>query len=134
MYEQLAEMLAESPFHRMLGLRLDAADQAMQTVVIRCAFGPNLERAPGSGQYHGGVIASLIDVAGDFALLAVLGYGVPTINFRVDYLRPASNTDLIARARVRKAGRTVGIVDVDVEDLEGRLIAIGRGCYGTKPG
>ena len=134
MYEQLAEMLAKSPFHRMLGLRLESADQATQTVVIRCAFGPNLERTPGSGQYHGGVIASLIDVAGDFALLAVLGYGVPTINFRVDYLRPASNTDLIARARVRKSGRTVGIVDIDVEDLEGRVIAIGRGCYSTTPG
>lgn len=48
-YEQLAEMLAESPFHRMLGLRLESTDQATQTVVSGWAFGPNLERAPGSG-------------------------------------------------------------------------------------
>jgi uncharacterized protein (TIGR00369 family) len=109
-------------------------DAVNQTVVLRCVFGPNIERAPGTGQYHGGVIASLIDIAGDFALIAVLGHGVPTINFRVDYLRPASNGDLLARARVRKAGRTVGVVDIEVDDPGGRLVAVGRGCYGTQPG
>ena len=86
------------------------------------------ERPPGKA------IASLIDIAGDFALIAVLGYGVPTINFRVDYLRPAANADLLAQARVRRAGRTIGVVDIDVTDPSGRLIALGRGCYGTQPG
>ena len=80
------------------------------------------------------MIASLIDIAGDFALIAVLGYGVPTINFRVDYLRPAVKTDLHAHARVRRAGRTIGVVDIDVLDDGGRLIALGRGCYGTLAG
>jgi uncharacterized protein (TIGR00369 family) len=73
-------------------------------------------------------------LAGDFALIAVFGHGVPTINFRVDYLRPAVGTDLIAEARVRRAGRTIGVVDIDVSDTTGRLIALGRGCYGTQPG
>jgi uncharacterized protein (TIGR00369 family) len=127
-------MLADSPFHALLGLRLEAFDPAAQSVSIRCRFGPNVERSAGSGQFHGGVIASLIDIAGDFALIAALGHGVPTINFRVDYLRPARNSDLVAHARVRKAGRTVGVVDIDVEDGTGRLVAIGRGCYGTQAG
>jgi acyl-coenzyme A thioesterase PaaI-like protein len=35
---------------------------------------------------------------------------------------------------VRRAGRTVGVVDIDVEDEAGRLVAVGRGCYGTQPG
>src|SRR5262245_33090605 len=105
-FDELATWLAESPFHKVLGLRLEAVDQDAQAVVIRCAFAASIERAAGTGQYHGGVIASLIDIAGDFALIATLGYGVPTINFRVDYLRPASNSDLLARAQVRKAGRT----------------------------
>jgi len=132
--EGLAALLAESPFHQLLGLRLEDYDPAAQSVAIRCVFSPQVERAPGTGQFHGGVIASLIDIAGDFALIGVVGHGVPTINFRVDYLRPAFATDLIARARVRKAGKTVGVVDVDVEDTSGRLIATGRGCYGTQPG
>jgi uncharacterized protein (TIGR00369 family) len=130
----LETLLADSPFQQLLGLRLDAFDLAAQTVTIRSVYGPNVERSSGTGQYHGGVIASLIDIAGDFALIAVLGYGVPTINFRVDYLRPAANSDLLAQARVRRAGRTIGVVDIDVTDAGGRLIALGRGCYGTQPG
>ena len=132
--ERLEELLAESPFHKLLGLRLEAFDAAQQTLELRLPFAPNVERAAGTGQYHGGVIASLIDIAGDFALIAVLGHGVPTINFRVDYLRPAVTTDLVAHAQVRRAGRTIGVVDIDVTDSARRLIAIGRGCYGTQSG
>ena len=130
----LESLLANSPFQQLLGLHLDALDVAAQTVTIRSIYGPNVERSSGTGQYHGGVIASLIDIAGDFALIAVLGYGVPTINFRVDYLRPAANSDLLAQARVRRAGRTIGVVDIEVTDTGGKLIALGRGCYGTQPG
>jgi uncharacterized protein (TIGR00369 family) len=130
----LEALLSDSPFQKLLGLRLEAFDVAAQTLTLRSIYGPNIERATGTGQYHGGVIASLIDIAGDFALIAVLGHGVPTINFRVDYLRPAMNTDLIAHARVRRAGRTIGVVDIDVVDTGTRLIALGRGCYGTQPG
>jgi acyl-coenzyme A thioesterase PaaI-like protein len=44
------------------------------------------------------------------------------------------HSDLLAVARVRRAGRTVGVVDIDVADSSGRLIALGRGCYGTQAG
>ncbi len=132
--EALEATLRESPFQAILGLRLENFDIEAQTLSLRAAYGPHVERSAGTGQYHGGVIASLIDIAGDFALIAILGYGVPTINFRVDYLRPAAKTDLIAEARVRRAGRTIGVVDIDVLDEQGRLIALGRGCYGTQAG
>jgi uncharacterized protein (TIGR00369 family) len=132
--ETLEAYLRGSPFQEVLGLRLDSFDVSAQSLALRSVFGPHVERSAGTGQYHGGIIASLIDIAGDFALIAVLGHGVPTINFRVDYLRPAINTDLIAQARVRRAGRTIGVVDIDVIDESGRLIALGRGCYGTQPG
>jgi uncharacterized protein (TIGR00369 family) len=132
--EKLERFLKSSPFQQTLGLELVAFDVSAQTLTLRSVYGPAVERAPGTGQYHGGVIASLIDIAGDFALIAVLGHGVPTINFRVDYLRPAVNTDLLALARVRRAGRTIGVVDIDVTDSNERLIALGRGCYGTQAG
>ena len=77
---------------------------------------------------------ALIDVAGDYALISHVGAGVPTINFRTDYLRPAMNTSLTAHAYVRRAGRTVGVVDIDVTNDDGKLVAIGRGCYGTTAG
>ena len=130
----LESLLADSPFQQLLGLRLDAFDLAAQTVTIRSIYGPNVERSSGTGQYHGGVIATFIDVAGDFALALVVGGPVPTINLRVDYLRPATRTALTATARVRRAGRTVGVVDVDVHDDSGKLVAVGRGCYSAIPG
>jgi uncharacterized protein (TIGR00369 family) len=132
--QELEALLSGSPFQNLLGLRLDSFDVTEQSLTIRSIYGPNVERSAGTGQYHGGVIASLIDIAGDFALIALLGHGVPTINLRVDYLRPAARVDLLATARVRRAGRSIGVVDIDVVDTAGRLIAIGRGCYGTQPG
>ena len=129
---RIEEMLSGSPFQQALGLELVAADA--ECVELAMPFNAELERAPGTGQFHGGAISSLIDIAGDFALVKALGFGVPTINFRTDYLRPAFNTSLRARATVRHAGRTVGVVDVDVLDDDGRLVAVGRGTYRTKEG
>ena len=131
---EIQAMLDHSPFMKFCGMRVTEVDPAHERVVIVMPMRPELERGPGTGQYHGGPIASLIDVAGDFALVIRTRGGVPTINFRVDYLRPATNTSLTATACVRRAGRTVGVVDVDVHDDAGRLIAVGRGCYGMAVG
>lgn len=130
----LESTLKDSPFHQVLGLQLHDVDEHRQWVEVQMPFVKELERATDSGQYHGGVIASLIDITGDFALIWALGYGVPTINFRTDYLRPALNSALVAKATIRKAGRTVGVVDIDVFDDKGRLVAVGRGCYSTLQG
>src|ERR1700686_3955749 len=92
---------------------------------------PEFERLAGSGQWHGGPIAAVIDTVGDYALVMSIGRPLPTINFRVDYLRPAVNPALTPRARGRRAGRSVGVVDVDVSDADGRLIAVGRASYAT---
>lgn len=131
---ELTELLTSSPFHELLGLRLAGSDSNRQTLSIEMPLSEAVSRSKGSGQFHGGAIASLIDVAGDFALIWQLGFGVPTINFRTDYLRPAFGKCLTARAHVRRAGRTVGVVDIDVLDQEDRIVAIGRGCYGTRKG
>ena len=127
--ERMQEMLNGSPFIHFLRMRAVSLDRASQTVVIDMPIAPEFERHPGTGQFHGGVIASLIDVAGDFALVILIGGGVPTINLRIDYLRPAGGELLKATASVRRAGRTIGVVDIDVTDSAGRLVAIGRGCY-----
>jgi uncharacterized protein (TIGR00369 family) len=92
---------------------------------------PQWERGAGTGQWHGGPIAAAIDTVGDFALVMMLGRGLPTVNFRVDYLRPAVGTDLRLVGRVRRAGRSVGIADVDVFDNRGALVAVGRCTYST---
>ena len=132
--ERLQAMLDGSPFIRLLGMQAVSLDRERQQVVIAMPLAADYERHPGTGQFHGGVIASLIDVAGDFALVILVGGGVPTINLRVDYLRPAGGGGLSATATVRRAGRTIGVVDIDVTDAAGRLVAVGRGCYGMAVG
>jgi len=59
--------------------------------------------------------------------------GLPTINFRVDYLRPAIKTGLVVTATVRRAGKSVGVVDVDVFNDQKALLAVGRATYSTLP-
>jgi uncharacterized protein (TIGR00369 family) len=132
--ERIQAAMDRSPYICFHQMRCEQVDHEAQCVLVRMPMRPELERAPGSGQWHGGAIAALIDTAGDYALALVVGGGVPTINFRTDYLRPATDTDLIATASVRRAGRTIGVVDVDVHDERGRLVAVGRGCYSAKPG
>jgi uncharacterized protein (TIGR00369 family) len=126
---ELQLRLEQSPFIRFLGLVVDEADPTAQCVTMTAPMRPEFERIAGSGQWHGGPIAAVIDTAGDYALVMTVGRPLPTVNFRVDYLRPAINTALTATARVRRAGRSVGVVDVDVTDSRGALVAVGRATY-----
>jgi uncharacterized protein (TIGR00369 family) len=128
---ELQERLGQSPFIRFLGLVVTEADSARQTVTMIAPMRPEFERIAGSGQWHGGPVAAVIDTVGDYALVMTIGRPLPTINFRVDYLRPAMNTALTVTAHVRRAGRSVGVVDVDVIDANGALVAIGRATYAT---
>ena len=127
-------MLDQSPFIRFSGVECLSVDNVKLQVVMKQVMRPEMERTPGSGQWHGGPIAALIDTAGDFAVVLSVKSGVPTINFRTDYLKPAFTPVLIATATVRRAGKTVGVVDVDVTDDTGQLLAVGRGTYSTKAG
>ena len=132
--QQIQAMLDRSPFIAFLGLEVSEADPAAQRVTMRAAMRPEFERGAQSGQWHGGPIAAIIDTVGDYALGMMLGRGLPTINFRVDYLKPAINTALTTTAVVRRAGRSVGVVDVEVFDDKQSLVAIGRATYATAAG
>jgi uncharacterized protein (TIGR00369 family) len=129
--DRVQQMLAHSPFIEFLNLEVISVDPQREEIVMRAPLRPEFERGRGSGQWHGGPIASIIDTVGDYALVMLLGRPLPTINFRVDYLRPAINTALIATARVRRNGRSVGVVDVDIANEAGVLLAIGRASYAT---
>jgi uncharacterized protein (TIGR00369 family) len=128
---EIQKMLDTSAFNLFLNITVESADPVKQEVTMRSVMRPEFERRPGSKQWHGGVIASLIDTAGDFAVGMMVGRGLPTVNFRVDYLKPAIDTALTAVARVRRAGKSVGVADVDVFDDKGSLLAVGRGTYST---
>lgn len=130
----LAEIQARferSPFISFLGLVVLEADHAAGTIKIRLPMRPEFERQANADQIHGGVISALIDTVGDYALIMTAGVGIPTINFRTDFLSPAKPGALIATAIVRKYGRSISVVDIEVRDQSDRLIAVGRGTYST---
>ena len=129
--DELQQRLGHSAFIDFLNLTVVSADPEKEQVVMRAAMRPELERGRGAGQWHGGPIAAIIDTVGDYALVMTLGRPLPTVNFRVDYLRPAIDTALIVTATVRRSGRLVGVVDIDVSNEKGQLVAIGRATYAT---
>ena len=132
--KQVQQLLDNSPYIGFMKLEVISMNLEKDEIVIRMPMRPEFERRLGTGQYHGGAIAALIDIAGDYALVMKVGGGVPTINFRVDFLRPGTNTSLTAVATTRRLGRTVAVVDVDVYDDDGKLCAVGRGTYSPNVG
>lgn len=132
--DQINAMFAKSPFIGFLGMRATALDYDKAEITMTMPLRPELERRPGTAQFHGGPLASFIDVVGDFAIGMLVGGGVPTINLRIDYLRPATGAALSGTAKVRRSGKTVAVVDIDVFDEQNRLVAIGRGTYSPQKG
>jgi uncharacterized protein (TIGR00369 family) len=117
----------DSPYQRFLGLTLESAADGI--VEIRLPFREEFLRQDGSDWLHGGIVSALVDIAGDYAIASRLGSGLPTIDLRIDYLRPARRGDLIATGRAVKLGRRIGVADVEIRDAQGELVAIGRGAY-----
>ena len=87
---------------------------------------------PDRGYAHGGVLASLIDLAADYAVAARIGRGAPTVDMRVDYHRAAMPGPLIARAAVVKLGGTLTTAEARVFDKRDELVASGRALFFTR--
>lgn len=129
--EKLAALLKVPPFHDFLRMEIVALNLDDQSLVMRLPFRKEYQRVADVPQLHGGPIAAFIDTVGAFMMLAATGQGAPTINLRIDYLRPTLETDLVAKAVIRRQGRTIALVDIDVTDNADRLIAVGRGSFGV---
>ena len=118
-----------SPFMRFLGLEMVRAEKGL--VEIRLPYREEFLRSDGADWLHGGVVSALADIAGDYAVITETAAGVPTIDMRVDYLRPARRGDLTAVAKTLRVGRTVCVADVEIRDSAGTLVAVGRACYAS---
>jgi uncharacterized protein (TIGR00369 family) len=132
--EQIQVNFDKSPSISSLGLQVLSLDYEAAEITVCMPLNPSLERVAGTKQFRGGPIASFVDTVGDYAIGMLLGGGVPTINIRIDYLKPAVGDALTAVARVRRTGRTVTVVDIDVMNEQDQLVALGRGTYATLVG
>jgi len=129
--EEVQQLIARAPFHQWLGLKVLALlDDGIE---VKATWREEWVVNTDIRYTHGGILAALIDLAADWALVKHTGRGVPTIDMRVDYHAAAMPGDLIARGRVIKSGRQFSTAEAQIFDAEGKLLASGRGTYFTAP-
>lgn len=107
---------------RAIGAVLESVEPGR--VTITCDFKPGLTQQ--HGLFHGGVVASVVDVACGYAALSVLpdDREVLTVEFKVHFLKPAQTDRIIAVGQVIQSGRTLTVCEGSVFDAtRTRLIA-----------
>ena len=127
--EQIQAIITRAPFHQWLGLTVLAVGD--DSVEIRAKWREEWVVSVERRFTHGGILAALIDLAADWAMVKETGRGVPTIDMRVDYHRPAMPGDLICRGKVVRFGSQFATAEAQIFDLDDKLLASGRGTYLT---
>ena len=126
----LDEGFARAPIARMLGMRLEAASGGRGRV--RLPFREDLQQ--GLGVLHGGVLSLVADTACWFAAASVRDDALPTtVELKINFLRPATRTDLVAEAEVVQSGRRVITTRFEVRGEDGGLLAVGLSTLVTAP-
>ena len=129
--ESLEQRLATGPFNRWLGFKVLKLDDS--GLELKATWREDWVVNPERRYTHGGILASIVDVAADYAIAVQLGRPVPTIDIRVDYHKAAMPGDLVVKAKVVRMGGQYSTSEAYVYDQEGALVASGRGTYYTAP-
>ncbi len=124
--------LARNPVVEFVGIELLEVGFGHATLML-----PYREELRNSmGLLQGGILGVLADVAGGVSLYSVLPdplkVAIPTIEFKLNFLRPAGREDVIARGRLAHRGRQIAVCHVDVFTREGTLLATGIFTYMVK--
>lgn len=122
--EELNSLIApinNSPYYRHIRMELKAFTQ--QGCVMTMAVGDEHMNFYGIG--HGGAVASLADSACGLSLLTSLEQGefIVTQNLFVNYFRPVKKGMLTARGRVINRGKTSAVLEAEIFDEAGELVA-----------
>ena len=129
--EEVEQRLRRGPFHQWLGIKVLKVEA--DGIELKATWREEWVVNPDRRYTHGGVLAALVDLAADWAMVTRTGRGVPTIDMRVDYHAAAMPGDLIARGRIIKWGSQFSVAEAQVFDEGGKLLASGRGTYLTAP-
>jgi uncharacterized protein (TIGR00369 family) len=119
-------VIAGSPVAKSLGIEVVSAE--VDRVLVRIGFDDDLTTVP--SVIHGGVVATLIDIAGAAASASGLtsddaASGGATSHLSVTYLAPARG-DLEAVATVQHRTRSMTQSEVSVRTVGGDLVAVGQ--------
>jgi uncharacterized protein (TIGR00369 family) len=123
------ELLEAQPFLRLLGAQV--TELAPGRCELRLAFRPEL--AQHDGGFHGGLLATLADVAGGAAghTLLPADRTALTVEFKVNIMAPGRGEALVARGQVVRTGRTLTVCRVDVAAVSGETETPCAACLMT---
>ncbi len=126
-HEKLRDFLREIPFNALVGLRLLRLHK--DGITIGCQMRPELLN--GAGVLHGGVTATLADVAVGMALARHQGRfrAATTVELKINYLRPVRHGKITARAHLVKVGTRLCCGRVEIFDAERRPVAAALVTY-----
>jgi uncharacterized protein (TIGR00369 family) len=113
--------LPPPPVARLIGFRLTAVKTGEAVI----EFEATDAHANPMGTLHGGVLCDIADAAMGLAYASALGEdeSFTTLELKINFLKPVWKGKLLAVGRVVKQGRTVGLVECDVTDEGGALVA-----------
>lgn len=113
--------LPPPPVATLIGFQLVSARPGEAVIELQA----DQRHANPMGTLHGGILCDIADAAMGIAYGSALAEGetFTTLELKISFLRPIWNARLKAVGRVVKQGRTIGYVECDVTDEEGRLVA-----------
>jgi len=120
------EILASQPFSKLVGAELTGFSSGHVELTIKITDQLKQQH----GFVHGGVISYAADNALTFVGGSVLGPGVVTSEYKINYLRPATGSELIARATVVYSSKTQAVCRCDlyvVSENKENLCAVSQG-------
>src|SRR5215475_3358823 len=129
--ERVQALVTRAPYHQWLGLKVVALHD--DGIELKATWREEWVVNPDRRYTHGGILATLVDLGADWAMVRKNGRGVPTINLRVDYHAVAMPGDLTIRGKVVRMGGQFSTAEAHVFDAQGKLLASGRGTYLTAP-
>lgn len=85
------------------------------------------------GFLHAGILATALDSACGYAAFTLMpaDAAVLSVEFKINMLAPAKGERVVARARVKKAGRTISVCDADAFAIEGGAEKLVASMTGT---
>ncbi|MEJ2364550.1 MAG: PaaI family thioesterase [Deltaproteobacteria bacterium] len=128
----IAARLANNPVVKFMSIGLSGVASGEARLILK----HREELRNSMGLLQGGVLGVLADVAGGVSLYSVLSdplkVAIPTVEFKLNFLRPAKGGDLVARGRVVHRGRQIAVCQVEISSEDGVLLATGILTYMIK--
>jgi uncharacterized protein (TIGR00369 family) len=115
------------PVARLIGF--EAKEVADGRAVVTLAAGK--QHANPMGTLHGGILCDIADAAMGMAFTSTLASGesLTTIELSINFFRPVWEARLRAEGKVVRRGRTIGYIECEITDENGRLIAKASSTY-----